>query len=377
MQRKPSLLKKLSCTLLLGSAFLLSSTTWAETITDIAGRQVELPEKVDRILLGEGRLFNAVSLLEGQAPVARIAAWQGDFKKLDPQTYAVYQAKFPEIDSIPLIGGTSADSISAEKVLTVNPDIAIFGIAGHGPGKNSELVNQLQKSGVPVVFVDFRSNPLQNTIPSMRILGKALKREDVAERYIAFYEENMKRVTDITTKISEDKKPTVFIELRAASSEACCGTAGNGNMGDFIDLAGGLNIAKPLLPGVLGTVNLEKVIVADPQIYIASGAKAADADTLGIALGAQTTPEQVKASAIPVLARKGINTLTAVKEGRSYAIWHHFYNSPQNVLVVQSFAKWFYPEQFKDLDPVATQKEMYETFLAIEPTGTYWLPLGK
>lgn len=109
-------------------------------------------------------------------------------RKLDPQTYAVYKAKFPEIDNIPLIGNTSADSVSSEKVLTLNPDIAIFGLSGHGPGKNSELVNQLEKAGVPVIFVDFRDNPLKNTLPSMRLLGQALNREQVANKYIDFYE---------------------------------------------------------------------------------------------------------------------------------------------------------------------------------------------
>ncbi|MCE1709281.1 ABC transporter substrate-binding protein, partial [Enterobacter hormaechei] len=95
----------------------------------------------------------------------------------------VYKAKFPEIDNIPLIGNTSADSVSAEKVLTLTPDVAIFGLSGHGPGKNSELVQQLEKAGVPVVFVDFRNDPLKNTLPSIRMLGKVLHREEQANAY--------------------------------------------------------------------------------------------------------------------------------------------------------------------------------------------------
>ncbi|CAA2929740.1 hypothetical protein ARSQ2_00845 [Arsenophonus endosymbiont of Bemisia tabaci Q2] len=119
----------------------------------------------------EGRLFDAIALLEGNKPLARIVGWQSDFRKLDPQSYAVYKAKFPEIDKIPLIGNTSAENVSAEKVLTLNPDIPIFGLSGHGPGKNSELVMQLEKAFLPVVFVDFRSEPLKNTLPSIRLLG--------------------------------------------------------------------------------------------------------------------------------------------------------------------------------------------------------------
>nr|WP_187649622.1 ABC transporter substrate-binding protein [Xenorhabdus indica] len=352
---------------------MTSFASWAETVTDVAGRTVEVPEKVNRILLGEGRLFHAIALLEGDKPLARIAGWQGDFRKLDPQTYSVYKAKFPEIDNIPLIGNTSADSVSSEKVLTLNPDVAIFGLSGHGPGKNSELVKQLEKAGVPVVFVDFRNDPLKNTLPSIRMLGKMLHREKQASAYADFYEKNQKLVTDITDRIPAEKKPSVFIELRAGSIEDCCGTAGNGNMGNFIDLAGGKNIAKEILPTPLGTMNLEKVIAVDPYIYIASGAQDPGEKSEGIQMGAQTSADIARAGLKSITERRGINTLTAVKEGRTHAIWHHYYNSPYNVVVTQVFANWFYPEKFADLDPQQTLKELHSKFLAIEPAGTYWV----
>ena len=355
---------------------VISVTAQAVTVTDIAGRTVTVPDDIQRVVLGEGRLFFALSLLEGQKPFDRIVGWQGDFRKLDPQTYATYQAKFPQIDKIPLIGNTSADSISPEKVLTLNPQLAIFGLSGHGPGKGSELVNQLQKAGVPVVFVDFRTSPLKNTLPSMELLGKVLNREQQAQDYIRFYQDNIKRVTDVTKDIPEQDKPKVFIELRASTADECCRSAGNGNMGDFIDQAGGVNIAKPLLPGPLGQVNLEKVIAAQPDVYLVSGggkpAKAGDPPPAGLVLGAQTTPEQASASLKPLLARKGISTLKAVEDGRSFGIWHNYYNSPYNVLAVQVFAKAFYPQKFAELDPQQTQKQLYKQFLAVEPTGTYW-----
>ncbi|EBR0130290.1 iron ABC transporter substrate-binding protein, partial [Salmonella enterica subsp. enterica serovar Ajiobo] len=137
--------------------------------------------------------------------------------------------------------------------------------------------------------------------------------------------------------------------------------------------AGGKNIAKEVLPTPLGTMNLEKVIAADPDIYLVSGAKAPGSTDAGVQLGAQATEADAKASLKAITERKGINTLTAVKEGRDYAIWHNYYNSPYNVIAAQAFAKWFYPEQFKDLDPKKTMDDMYSQFLAVEPTGTYWV----
>lgn len=355
---------------------LLSLAAQAVTVTDVAGRTVTVPDDIQRVVLGEGRLFFALSLLEGQKPFDRIVGWQGDFRKLDPQTYATYRAKFPQIDNIPLIGTTSADTISPENVLKLNPQLAIFGLSGHGPGRESELVKQLQKAGVPVVFVDFRTSPLKNTLPSMALLGKVLNREKQAQDYIRFYQENIRRVTDITQTIPQQEKPTVFIELRASTADECCRSAGKGNMGDFINLAGGVNIARPLLPGPLGQVNLEKVIAAQPDVYLVSGGarppEAGEPQPTSLVLGAQTTPAQASASLKPLLARKGISTLKAVEAGRSFGIWHNYYNSPYNVLAVQLFAKAFYPQKFADLDPQQTQKQLYKQFLAVEPTGTYW-----
>lgn len=360
--------------ILSAAALIVVSTTGfaATVVTDIAGRQVNVPEKVERILLGEGRLFYALALLEGQQPLARIAGWQGDFRRLDTQTYAQYKAKFPQIDNIPLIGNTTADSINPEKVLTLNPDIAIFGLSGHGPGRHSELVNQLEKAGVPVVFVDFRSAPLKNTLPSIKILGQAIHREAQAESFITFYSQQLKRVTDVTSQVAESRKPSVFIELRAAAMEECCGSAGRGNMGDLIDLAGGRNIARDLLPGPLGVVNLEKVLAANPDIYIATGGKAPGA-TPGVQLGAQVSSEQAQNSLASVLNRNGIKELNAVKHHHAYGLWHNFYNSPYNILAVQAMASWFYPNAFSDLDPKRTEQEMYWQFLAVEPTGSYWI----
>lgn len=48
-----SVAKGLTMSLAAG-AVLMSSAAWAETVVDAAGRTVEVPEKVERILLGKG-----------------------------------------------------------------------------------------------------------------------------------------------------------------------------------------------------------------------------------------------------------------------------------------------------------------------------------
>ncbi|WP_275399395.1 ABC transporter substrate-binding protein [Novacetimonas cocois] len=228
----------------------VSAGAHAATITDMAGRTVEIPHDVHRIVLGEGRLIYALAPLEREHLFDRIVGWQGEFRTADTQSYDQYVARFPAAAKVALIGKTTADTISPEKVLDLRPDLAILTISGHGPGASSELVSQLQAAHVPVVFVDFRANPLHDTVPSMRILGTVLNRQAEAQDYITFYQSHLDRVTQAIAKVPMEQRPKVFIEMLAAMRESCCHTAGKGNMGAFIEAAGGRNIAPPCFPAI-------------------------------------------------------------------------------------------------------------------------------
>lgn len=345
----------------------------AETVTDLAGRKVDIPASVHRIILGEGRLVYALAPLEKQHLFDRIVGWQGEFRGADTQSYDQYVATFPQAARVALIGKTTADTVSPERVLDLHPDLAILTVSGHGPGAASELVAQLESAHVPVVFVDFRADPLHDTVASMQILGRVLHREQEAADYLSFYQSHLKHVTDRVASLPEAQRPRVFIEMLAAMRESCCHTAGKGNMGAFITAAGGQNIAAPLLPGYIGDIDLEKVISADPDIYIADGTKGPKASGPGLRMGAEVTPEVARASLRRVTDRPGISSLRAVTTGHDYGIWHSFYDSPYNILAVEVMAKWFHPDLFADLDPDATQKELYDRFLPVRQEGTFWI----
>ncbi|KIA78981.1 iron ABC transporter substrate-binding protein [Chromobacterium piscinae] len=347
----------------------------AAVITDIAGRKVDAPAKVNRILLGEGRLFYALALLEGKQPLARIAGWQGDFRQLDPQTYAQYKKRFPEIDGIPLIGGTSENSVSAEKVLALKPDIAIFSVSGHGPGLSNPIVKQLQAAKVPVVFVDFRNAPLEHTAPSLRIMGQALQREAEAERFIRFYQSKMDAIRKTVAAIPAQQKPKVFLDLRAGAFPNVT-SAGKGSLGELVDAAGGVNIGDTLIPGAVGEVNMEHILAAKPDWYIGTGSADA-ADKIGVQFGANISPAQARASLARAAARKPVGALAAVREGRTFGAWHHFYNTPYHIVLLEAFAKTLQPTRFAKLDPDASWQQLHRDFLAIPPQGTYWARGGK
>lgn len=361
------------------SAQAQSKPTATTEITDLAGRKVSLPARVDRILLGEGRLLPALAILEREAPLQRLVGMMGDFEQLDPAGYRQWRTRFPALDAVPRIGKTQGASYSDEKALALRPQVAIFGLGGgHGPGeRNREILARLEQAGTAVVFVDFRHEPLINTPRSIELLGRILGRPTEAAEFNAHWRQELDRVQ---RRLPAAKQmPRVYLESRAGLNDACCDTM-VGMMGKLLDAAGGDNIARGLIPGEHGTLNLEYLLARQPEVYIATAIGAADTppSSKRIAAGAGVSRAQAQQSLRSSLARAGISALSPVRNGRAYAIWHHFYNSPFNVVAVQVMAQWLYPERFPDLDPRRTLDTMYQRFQPFPLDGEYWTgPLPK
>ena len=348
------------------------------TVTDLAGRTVRVPAKVERILLGEGRLLPLLAVFDKDDPARRLAAMMGEFEKLDAPGYAQWSRRFPQLDKVPRVGRTSSGSFSEEQAIALRPQLAILGLAGgHGPSeRDRETLAHLEAAGVAVLFIDLRHDPLGNTPRSMLLLGEALGRKAEAEAFVKYWREQLAVVTERLAR-KKPEAPTVFLENRVGLSDGCCDTM-VGLVGKLLDAAGSRNVAKDLIPGEFGTLNPEFLIARQPRYYIGTGigSLAMQQQTpLRIVLGADATPEAAQASLARAVQRRGIAQLQAVKEGRAYAMWHHFYNSPFNVVAVQAFAKWLHPELFADIDPRATLQTMYDRFQPIPLEGVYWTQL--
>jgi iron complex transport system substrate-binding protein len=230
------------------------------------------------------------------------------------------------------------------------------------------VADVLQKAGVPVVFVDFRVRPIEGTRRSFDMLGKALGREPQAKAFLDFYNAHLKRITDAVATLPQNARPRVFMELLAGVWKAPGHTTGDEGMGEFIAVAGGKNIAAGVVPGALGDVSVEYALKADPDIYIATGNRKP-----GVLLGAQVAPDEAAQSLTQVTARPEFSPLRAIRTGHAHGLWHEFYNSPYNILAIEAVAKWLHPELFKDLDPVRTRRELYQRFVPMTDSGTYWV----
>ncbi|MFP4157832.1 MAG: ABC transporter substrate-binding protein [Opitutales bacterium] len=347
-------------------------------VTDLRGKEIVLAQPAQRIILGEGRFLAALGVLD-DAPLGRVAGMMGEFKRYDPDSFAQWAAHFPELPEVPLIGAASADTVSLEKIISLRPDLAVFGLSGHGPTAEAERVLQvLEKAGIPVACIDFRDQPIRNTPRSIRVLGALLGQSERAEAFAQFYEEALAEVLEPLAAAEVDA-PSVFLHSHVGLSDGEWRSMGDALMGRFISTAGGDNIATSILPGPAGTISSEFLFSHQPDLYIGTSIGAAayrERFPARIILGAGVSPAMAQASFRRATEGKRVGQLQAVREGRAFAIWHHFYNSPLNIAAVQAMAKWLHPELFAELDPEATLAELFERFQPVDLDGTYWIQLS-
>lgn len=338
------------------------------TVTDVLGRTVTLPGPAKRIVLGQGRQLNALGLIHPD-PISLLVGWGNDFQRQMGEAYALYRARFPAIETLPTVGDSTADGFSFEKAVELDPDLVVLSlsIAGtrRGPG---DLVAKFEAAGIPVIVVDFFLQPFRDTMPSLRILGKAIGREAAAEEFVTFYQDRRQRIAQ---RLGPVERPSVFMHAHAGSAE-CCFSPGKGTFDDYITAAGGRNIAAALLPGATGQISLEQVLAVDPAIYIATGGTHL-AKSGGLVLGLGVPAEVASRSLAAQLARPGLKALTAVRNGQAYGLWHLFNDTPTHIAAIEAMAKWFHPQLFADIDPQATLDEISRRFSAIPLQGTFWL----
>ena len=352
----------------------------ALTLTDIAGRQVTLEERPERIILGR-RPDDVQRRAAGRRnPFEKIVGWKDDLILYDPDAFRKFEAAFPaDAGRMINFGNPYAGDFSIEAVLESEADLVLLDLGNLFKAEETGLIEKLDKAGVPVVFIDFRRNPTENTVPSLLILGRILGEEENAAKFIDFYVSEMRKVTNVVDTIPADERPMVVVENAAGwNPDFCCRSFGPYNYGRFVELAGGRNFASTLASAYSVTLSMEGVLNADPDHVIGTGANWAEAkpEVTSTLLGYEGDPA-VNAEKIAALAaRPGFADLRAVKDGNYHSIYHQFYNSPYHFIAVQQIAKWLYAEEFEDLDPQETFDRMHAQFMPYEASGQFWLSLN-
>lgn len=376
-------MKILSPKTMLTKAFLVISllfTTLAFaapfSVTDIAGREVKFDKLPKRIILGSGRLMYPIAAATAGNPFKKIVGWDDNLIKYDPDAYKQFQKAFPEDTKRLLnVGNVLSGDFSVETIINEKADLMILDISRLFVAEETGLLEKLEKVNIPVIFVDFRKQQVQNTVPSILLLGRVLGEEKSTTEFLDFYMRELGKVTNVVEQMSNEDRPLVFLERAAGWSDNCCKTFGSYNYGRYIELAGGINYGSTQFSGYESGVSLEGVIAANPKHIVATGAQWENAvpGTKAVLLGYNADKADNKKRLDALMARNGFKDLDAVKNGNYHAIYHPWYDGPFYFVAVQQIAKWLHPEEFEDLDPQATLDELHKRFLDYDDNGQFWI----
>jgi len=356
---------------LLGAALLLSpllamAQDWPVTVNDIDNRTVTIPQAPQRIILQDGRDILTLAMLERDNPFANVVAWNNLPKKQDTETWNVLKRKWPEAEKILDMKFSDQGNVDLETVISRQPDLMIAQLRAKPSLVQSGVLAKLEALHVPVVFVDYELHPVENTVPSIALLGKVLGQRERAQAYIDFYQQRLDKIHQRLAKVA--KKPLVFIEPIAGVAgldNGCCFTHARNGWGGLVEAAGGVNIGSQLLPGASGNVSVEKIISLNPDYYLMTGSKRPAKGTAIIPFGYNVAESDVAAAFNALVSRQGVSSIPAVAQGHTGALYHHFYNNPYNIIAIEALSKIFYPTRFNDVDPLADYHELIKNFTQI------------
>ncbi|NYT86158.1 ABC transporter substrate-binding protein [Pollutimonas harenae] len=350
------------------------------TVTDAAGRNVTLQQPAKRIILTQARHLQVLALLHPD-PVSILAGWSDEFRSSFSNEYQSYLERFPAIANIPIVGRHTADTFSVEKALALQPDLLLLtaSFAGIGKGQDpndSLIIRQFEAAGIPVLIIDFFVQPMENTVPSLRALGKALGQEVRSEAFIKLYESHMAAVAERLADLPPDERPAVFVHAHAGSTD-CCNSPGTGTFSEMVEYAGGHNIGSDVLKTVTGRLSFEYINSRNPDVYVATGTGSGKRTRTGLTIGAGATEEEARLSLERVIDNNRLGALPAIRHGNAHGIWHAFNDSPLHVIFIEALAGWIHPERFAGISAQKTLDEINQRFLTVPLQGTYMVNLNK
>jgi len=187
-------------------------TANGKTITDLLGREVTVPEKINRVVcIGAGslRLYTYVGDLSKLVGVEDV---DKDGKDLNG-VLSIRPYKMVNKDlfkSLPSCGmGGPQGSAEAEKILSLNPDI-VFSLYTSDKAAMDDLQ---QKIGKPVVVLSYGKTEAfdANVKKSIALLGDILNRKERANELLSFISDTETYLSSIGEGIDKDKKATVYL----------------------------------------------------------------------------------------------------------------------------------------------------------------------
>ena len=240
--------------MLAGCGTKITTNGKTRIITDGAGRQVEVPEKVESIVcVGVGALRYTCYM-----GAADLVVGVEDYEVKPGMTRLYNYVNFNKFKDLPVIG-TNGQPYT-EEIINLTPDVIVM-----SKSASVEADDLQSKTGTPVVVVPGSDTTLdQNAYDTIRILGELYDMQTRATELTDYLKGIQKDLDDRTKDIPDSSKPSVYVG--GVSFKGHHGFEGTeAGYGPF-QLIGAKNLADTTGQNGAFNIDLEQVLSWDPDI---------------------------------------------------------------------------------------------------------------
>ncbi|ABR54402.1 periplasmic binding protein [Methanococcus vannielii SB] len=318
------------------------------TIQDMAGRTVEIPENVEKIVCSGSGTLRLVTYIQALDMLAGVESCEHAEIKGSGKPYHIANIEY--FKTLPVIGTQHVENLNHENVIKVNPDVIIISYS------EASVADGIQeKTGIPVIIInygEFESFCDKDLVGSLTLLGKVLNREKRAAEVIKFFSDSEKDIQNRVKGVSDSEKPTVYIG--GLSARGAHGIHSTSSQYAPFEALKAKNVASSLELKKQIFVDKEKIIEWNPEIIFidAGGYNLISEDY-------NKNPDYY-------------NTLSAFTNGKIYTTYpYNYYTTNFGTALASTYyiGTVLYPEQFKDINPDEKADEIYE-FLVGKPVYT-------
>ncbi len=325
----------------------LSFTTQAErTFTDQIGREVKVPDKVDRIVVLQHQTLN---LLVQMNATDKIVGVMSNWKQ---QLGSNYARLAPELVSKASLGDLT--HVDAEKLVALHPQVVF--VTNYAP---QEMIDKISSLGIPAVAISLRHddegeknklNPrmadeeqayVKGLYEGIMLIGNIINKPEEAKALIKATENGRNIVSERLQNLPEEKR------IRAYMANPELTTYGSGKYtGLMMKHAGAVNVAASTIKG-FKQVSMEQVIAWNPQVIFVQNRYP------GVVNEIRSNPQW--------------QVIDAVKNHRVYLMPEYAkawgYPMPEAMGIGELWmAKKLYPEKFNDVDMHKIANDWYRKF---------------
>lgn len=215
------------------------------TITDHAGREVEVTGEYEKIVSG---YYISTSMLVSLGLNDKLVGIEAKAEKRP-----IYKLAAKELLELPNVG--TAKDFDLEGCIALKPDLVIL------PKKLTEQAKALSDAGITVVVINPENEELLRE--SIEMVATATGTTEKAKKLLSYYDEQYDKLEGLT-KDSKDK-PSVYL---AGTSNILTVASGKMYQNSVIEQAGGVNTAKDLSDDQWANISYEQLLQYNPEMIV-------------------------------------------------------------------------------------------------------------